>query len=601
MIKEFIKKVFPHGAFMYRFLGTRLILLYSSSIIVGSLDAVGISFIYPLLNLLSLQNDTKTEALKSNDFIWRIIDFIHLPRTVAALILFTISVFLFKGFGKFLQGYYKLYLRAVFIRKLREKMIKGLINLKYQSFINFNAGKITNSFTTETMQVSGAFIFYNSAIISLITVVAYLSYSVFLSPIFTAVAVLSGGLISLFMSRLTSSTKKQSIQLAEYNGIFSSLLIQSIYAYKYLKITGFNDNFRKKILGNVSFLQEKMTRIGLNISLGVSIREPITISIILLVIVIQVNYFHEPVGSIIIALFLFYRALNEIVIFQTNWQNFISQYGSFDSVKEMLNTLANDKEVIHKKEQIIYNKSINLSEVSFSFTEGGKKIIDNISLSITKNSSVAFVGESGAGKTTIVDLITGLMQPQQGEILIDGMPLENNHLMSWRNKIGYISQDQTVFNDTLANNISLWDTSESREEIESKISSAILKSHCEAFVNKLPEGMHTQIGDRGVSLSGGQKQRLSIARELYKNTELLILDEATSALDTESERTIQANIDELKGQVTLIVIAHRLSTVKNVDCIFVMKDGKIIESGGYNELSQNINSEFYKMVNLQSL
>ncbi len=212
------------------------------------------------------------------------------------------------------------------------------------------------------------------------------------------------------------------------------------------------------------------------------------------------------------------------------------------------------------------------------------------------------MGESGAGKSTLIDMMTLLLRPKQGEIYIDNINSKEIDIPSWRSQIGYVSQETVVFDDSIANNICLWKGDfENDEEVRERVQKAAKRAYAHDFIENLNQGYQTIVGDRGVRLSGGQRQRLFIARELYKNPNLLILDEATSSLDTESERFIQKSIDALKGSMTVVIIAHRLSTIKNSDLIYVIEDGNIIENGTYDELTLNRKSRFAKMVAIQSL
>jgi ABC-type multidrug transport system fused ATPase/permease subunit len=218
------------------------------------------------------------------------------------------------------------------------------------------------------------------------------------------------------------------------------------------------------------------------------------------------------------------------------------------------------------------------------------------------NTTVALVGESGAGKSTLVDMMTLMLRPRTGEIRIDDVPGSEADLASWRSQIGYVSQETVVFDDTIANNISLWKGDyESDPEHRERVEQAARDAYAHHFIEDLPNGYQTVVGDRGVRLSGGQRQRLFVARELFKQPNLLLLDEATSALDTESERYIQQSIDDLQGEVTVVIIAHRLSTIKNVDYIYVLDDGHVIEQGTYDELRGHEESRFREMVEMQSL
>ena len=199
-------------------------------------------------------------------------------------------------------------------------------------------------------------------------------------------------------------------------------------------------------------------------------------------------------------------------------------------------------------------------------------------------------------------MITLIHQPQKGKIYIDDKDSNDINKTSWRNQIGYVSQDTVIFDDTIKNNISMWNSKNfNDDDLEERIKEAARKANILEFIEALPDGFESHVGDRGIHLSGGQKQRLFIARELFREPNLLILDEATSALDSGSEKEIQKSIDSLKGEISVVVIAHRLSTIRNIDLVYVLENGKIIESGSYQELANAKESNFSKIIALQSL
>jgi ABC-type multidrug transport system fused ATPase/permease subunit len=245
--------------------------------------------------------------------------------------------------------------------------------------------------------------------------------------------------------------------------------------------------------------------------------------------------------------------------------------------------------------------NIEFCDVSFAYDEEEGDVLHDINITIPANTTVALVGESGAGKSTLVDMLTLLLQPRTGEIQVDGVSHPNIDRASWRSQIGYVSQETVVFDDTIANNICLWRGDiDADNDLRKRVQDAARQAYADHFVQDLPNGYQTVVGDQGVRLSGGQRQRLFVARELFKRPNLLILDEATSALDTESERYIQKSIDDLKGEMTVVIIAHRLSTIKNVDFVYVLDDGSVVEKGTYDELRTR-ESQFRKMVEMQSV
>jgi subfamily B ATP-binding cassette protein MsbA len=333
-----------------------------------------------------------------------------------------------------------------------------------------------------------------------------------------------------------------------------------------------------------------------------SIQEPVAISIMVFLLIVQVTLFNQTIAPVLVAIMMFYRALGSAFSMQISLQNTFAYSGNFEMVYNEFISQDNFK----SKDGFVkigpFNSGIYFENVSFYFDDKINPTLKNLNFFIPAKKSVAFVGQSGAGKSTLIDLITFLLEPRSGCIKIDEVSSSDIELSSWRSQIGFVSQETVVFDDSLANNICLWDGNPNIDvEVMNRVIAAAKKAHIADYIETLEEGYNTQVGDRGVKLSGGQKQRLFIARELFRNPSVLILDEATSSLDSESELIVQRSIDNLKGSTTLIIIAHRLSTIKNVDCIFVLDNGVIVESGSYEELSNLENSVFKGLINAQSL
>jgi len=312
-----------------------------------------------------------------------------------------------------------------------------------------------------------------------------------------------------------------------------------------------------------------------------------------------VGFQGKSIAEIFVLLIFFYKAFSYVFVFQSNWQKFNASLGGLEVIVKADRVL--DKNIELSGTNIIanFNRRIELKDVNYSY--GSRKVLFDINLAIQKNKCIGIVGESGAGKTTLFDILTGLLTPQYGKISIDGIDYSELELSSLRNIIGYVTQEPVIFNDTIANNISFWECDSQEEICKKMIKDATVLANCDRFIAEAEMGLETIIGDRGVKLSGGQRQRIAIARELFKGPEIMIFDEATSSLDTESEQLIQQSINSLKGERTIVLIAHRLSTVKNCDYIYVLKEGRIVEEGSFDELYRDKDSRFYSMCLTQNL
>jgi subfamily B ATP-binding cassette protein MsbA len=267
--------------------------------------------------------------------------------------------------------------------------------------------------------------------------------------------------------------------------------------------------------------------------------------------------------------------------------------------EERINKILNEENKIVEHSDAIeknnFEKQIEFKNVSFSYIKGDKGfILKNINLIIPKGKVIALVGKSGSGKTTLTDMLQRFYEPDNGEILIDNVPLQKIKINSLRKLMSLVSQDSFLMNDTVKNNITF-----GNQYTNEEIVNASKMANAYEFIMQLPEGFETIVGDRGANLSGGQRQRISIARAILKNTPILILDEATSSLDTENEKIIQETIQNLKSNKTIIIIAHRLSTIMNADIIYVLNKGELVEQGTHSQLLNN-KSYYYKLVESQN-
>ena len=567
------------------------------NLLVGLLDGLGLAMFIPLLGIASgINANTGDENSDVINFIVNLFDSVGINLNLVNALLFMVVVFSIKGVFYYLRNVYFIKIRVKSVSLLRLNLIKSLNELSYSGFTKLEAGRIQNTMVGELGKVIGALMSFFVYLQHIIMLATYIFLAFIANWQFAILVAIGGSLSNLFYKYINNYTKEKATLLSSKGNSFNAILIQILHNFKYLKATNHYQLFSKKLVNNIHEQEKINLGVGKISSIGESLREPFTIVIITGVIIVQTSYLGESFSSILLSLLLFYRALGHLVSMQNSWNTFLANSSGIDSFETLLSDFKHYQEPLHYQEKIEHIDDIGIKNISLSFR--GKKAIDNISFSIKKNSSVAFVGESGAGKTTLANIISGLQTPDDGEIIIEGKSLYKTNLNFFRNHLGYITQEAVIFNDSIFNNVTFWQ--EKSKENEEKFRKTIEKVSLSEFLNELPEKENTQLGNNGILISGGQKQRISIARELYKDVELLILDEATSALDTETERHIKNNIDLLQGQTTLIIIAHRLSTIKNVDIIYLLDKGKIIASGDFDSLIKS-SEKFRKMVELQEL
>ncbi|GGW87164.1 ABC transporter ATP-binding protein [Salegentibacter mishustinae] len=596
-LKKIIKNNFQYFFYFYSYLRYRIFIAFGLSFLRGVLDGFGLAMFIPLLKMSSSSTDEmENDGLGNLSFLPEFLNSIGITLNITNTLLIILTFFCFKGFVAFLEGYTRVTYQQLFMREIRLSNIKLLNTFKFSEFVKSDVGKIQNTFSGEVGRVNIAYQSYFKAIEYGVLVLVYVIFAFAANARFAIIVAIGGMLTNFLFKWLFKKTKKLSKTYTKSAHRFQSLLIQHVANFKYLKASGLNFKYGAKLKDNITELEEVQKNLGLVDSTLRALREPLTILVVVIAILIQVRYFNSDIGLIILSLLFLYRSLTFLLALQEHWNRFLGVSGSMDNMSNFTKELKSNKV---KNGEIVFEgfeEKINIRNIHFKF--GNVSILSGLDLEINKNESIAIVGESGSGKSTLMNVLSGLLIPEKGEVLVDGRSLKELDLISYRKKIGYIAQEAPVFNDSVFNNITFW--AEKNEQNMQRFKEAIRKAALHDFVNSLDNKEDEMLGNNGINISGGQKQRLSIARELYKDVDFLFMDEATSALDGETEAAIQSNIDKLKGQYTIIIIAHRLATVKNADKIVVLKKGNIESIGSFKELSQT--SEVFKeMIKLQGM
>lgn len=584
------------------FIGRRLYLVFALTAMAAFTEAFGITLILPLIEAAEAGDGGLDGGGSAVRIIYGILNFLGIEGSVIGILIFIGLVFIGKGLLKFIEGGYTSFLRAQLMQEIKSKMFQAYQGMDYSYYAHNNTGHFINVINGQVNNFIRSFDTFTRFLTMIIITVSYLTIAFFLAWNFALMAIAVGFMLLFLFKYLNSYVQELSRKTAKEEGELNKFLVQTIQSFKYLTSTNQLQHLRSGVMASIKKLAGYMFHQGAASAFTAAIREPVSVIFLLFVIIIQVAVFNSPIAPIFVALLLFHRGMQHMIGIQDDWQRTMEKIGSLEMVVEEFDILEVKKE---KNGKIIipsFSNSIILENIYFSYEDKENHVLSDISLEIPVNHMIAFVGDSGAGKSTLIDMLTLLLKPQRGKIYIDGIDSRDIELGSWRSQIGYVSQETVVFDDTIANNICLWKGDFNTDtDVQQKVKEASNRAYINDFIETLADGYNTVVGDRGVRLSGGQRQRLFIARELYKNPNLLILDEATSSLDTESERYIQKSIDSLKGSMTVVIIAHRLSTIKNADLIYVIDDGMIIEQGTYDELSLNRKSRFSRMVEIQSL
>jgi ATP-binding cassette subfamily C protein len=309
-----------------------------------------------------------------------------------------------------------------------------------------------------------------------------------------------------------------------------------------------------------------------------------------------IDVLHLPGATVLVLLYLFFMIIPQFNSLQLNYQAVVNMLPSYANVVDIkARSEAEAEREIARPRDVTLRRRVELRDVSLSYAAEGQSAVEHVTLKVDAGKMTAIVGTSGAGKSTLADLIMGLIEPQEGAVLIDDVPLDAERLHAWRGCIGYVAQETFLFNDTVRANL-LWAYPSATED---ELQMALRLAAADDFVARLPKGMETVLGDRGVRLSGGEQQRLALARALLRKPSVLILDEATSNLDSENERRIQGAIEALHGGITIVAITHRLSTIRNADVIYVLENGRVIETGDWESLTAGETGRFFELCRAQ--
>lgn len=569
--------------------------------LVALTHGLGFTMLLPLLRVS--QSSTNPEELGSAErVLFDLLSWMGIAGSMVWILGFIALIFLAKGMLKFAQGSYIGYLQADLLRELKMRLFDEYNRMTYRYYIGQNTGHFINVINQQVNRFFQSFSKFSRALTRIVSALSFFAYAFAITWKFALTVLLVGiGLLALF-KYLNAYVRRLSRRISKEMSRLNKFLVQSLKAFKYVVSTGQTDRMRTGVTDSVRRLTGDIFRQRIAGALTDSVREPISVLVVTAVIAFQVAVLNEPVTPIFVALLLFHKGMQSMMAVQSQWQKTMDMIGSAEVVDEEIQRVQKNKESTGTRTLGPLHEGIEFRNVCYAYNDGDGDVLHDVSVSIPANTTIAFVGKSGAGKSTLIDMISLMLKPRTGTIEIDGIPNNEVDVASWRNQIGYVSQDTVIFDDSVAKNIHLWQGDiEEDPELRERVIDAARRAHAHEFIKGLPDGYQTMVGEEGMRLSGGQRQRLFVARELFKQPELLLLDEATSDLDTASEQHIQDSLETLQGEVTVVIIAHRLSTVKSADHIYVLEDGRIIESGGYNELRSMKNGSFRKMVEMQRL
>lgn len=499
---------------------------------------------------------------------------------VSGLILLVTS--LRTGFNYLGQVYSEL-AQIKLVDRLRKQLFEQLQSLSLNYFSRTHSGELINSLTTEMEQLKQAFDVISFAIARGATMLAYTISILLISWQLTIISVILFYLLAVGVTILLTYVREASFERTKANQGFAATAVEFINGIRTIQAFATQDFERRQFYEASSRIVKAVQKTALVRAIVEPLSEWLAITTLIGILILAFAVFipngQLQVASLLTFLFVLFRLMPLVRQFNGARAQLSNFQGSMSNIRELLRT--DDKTYLQDGTVQFagLQRAIEFVSVDFGY-DADMPVLYNITLTIKRGETTALVGASGAGKTTLADLVPRFYDPTKGKVLIDGIDLRNFEINSLRRKMAVVSQDTFIFNTSVWNNITYG--------IEGADQSAIWEAASLAnaleFILEMPEGFETSLGDRGVRLSGGQRQRIAIARALLRNPDILILDEATSALDSMSERLIQESIEKLAVGRTVIAIAHRLSTIVRADKVVVLELGRIVEQGRYQEL-----------------
>ncbi len=556
-------------------------------IIAQCLEGIGFILFLPLIQAFAGASDGSPDLSPQLKFLqsW-------LPRvggdSFAVLLTLIIVVFACKNLFLYISKWFSEYVAVEFEEELRKKVVSSSFAANLDFYLNEKIGTLLNAATNQAVSASQAFRQLMKLCAGILNIIVFCAVGFLISWRMFLLSVAGGFLAFILLKNVIQTSRRVAKSIVGIRNDCQNLVLENLGAIKFIKGNHLVEARQKGLFQLFDHLKKQVFR-NYKYHAAVEILPDFIIAFIMCAIFyISYVYLKVPGQNILVLIVVLYQMNRRILSLQVEWQKLLVQMPSFELCNDLIENAQRVRERTGERKFASLKESIRADRLSFSY--GRETVLRSVTFEIKKNELTAIVGRSGSGKTTILDLIMGLFKSQEGNIRLDGVDMNEYDIFSWREKISYVPQEPFLFNGSIRDNICVGKAGASEEEIvrASKLASA------SEFIDKLPQNYDTLVGERGVKLSGGQRQRIALARALIRDPQVLILDEATSSLDNESERMVKCTLEALKGNLTLLVVAHRLTTIENADMIYVLEGGEIIESGKAGALASN--RQFFHML-----
>ncbi len=596
-----MRHIFGFARQVYQYAGPVLWLNSAALLLVGLLQSAGLLLILPLLSITGLV-DFDGSSIPYVGWLFGLFEGVPKTQSLTFILIAYVLISVCQSLFNRHQTILNKKIQQGFVRKLREDTYKGLLRADWDFFIRHRKSDIVKIMTTEIAQVKSGLSSYFQFGSSLVFAAVKIVVAFLLSPWLTA-GILAAGAALLVCSRYFT---RRAEAFGEQNLLLSKAYVAGITDHlngmKEIKsntLEGTHADWMGDVCRQAEHNAVEYTRLKTNSQLLYGIVSSVLLAA---AVYLLVQLFQSQPAQLILVVLLFSRLWPVVARIQSKLESLSNMIPSFEALIELQKDCERSVELrdanFRDVRPIKLSQGLELRGVWFRYDNRKETYaLRNIDVRIPAKGMTAIVGPSGAGKTTMADVLMGLNRPERGEVLLDGAPLKEENVLPLRRSVSYVPQEPFLFGGSVRDNLLMMEPGASDESLWDALELACAAN----VVRRLPLGLDTPIGDKGVRLSGGEKQRLVLARALLREPSILILDEATSALDTETERHVQETLERLRGRMSVIVIAHRLSTIRGADQVIVVDQGEIVQSGRYAELAQDRRGLFGRLLGQQDL
>jgi ATP-binding cassette subfamily C protein len=545
-------------------------------ILAGIAEGFGLTALLPMLNLAIGQETAGAPPSGPGDVATKALQALGITPSVESLLLVMVIGVLLKS-GLVLIADKKVgYTVAHVATDLRLVLLRALFGTRWEFFLGQPVGSLANSAATEVMRASQAYMHGAMMVTLFVQALVYGAVALLVSWPATLVSFVAGFVLLALLNRLVKKTKRAGRKQTLLLQSLLSRLTDCLQSAKPLKAMG-RENLADSLLeADAIKLNRALRKQVYSKAMLKSLQDPILMLLIAAGLYASLSLWRLQLPIVMVLVFLLARFLGQLGKVQRKQQELVACESAYWSLQTKIDEALRQREPTCNQRQVDLRESIRLDKVTFTYHT--TPILQEASMTVPTGSFTAVIGPSGAGKTTLIDLVTGLLRPQQGSVLIDGVSLAESNMGHWRRQIGYVPQDTVLLHDSILANITLG----LPELTEENARRALRAAGAWDFVASMPEGLHSVVGERGAKLSGGQRQRIAIARALVHQPALLILDEATSALDRDSEQAICTTLKNLQGQVTILAISHQPALVAFADQIYRLQHGNLTRDENFS-------------------